>query len=243
MMDATAIKEIRSGVTSEVVSLQGVDFYKNNDSLKAVTFPSPDCLKVFSLTQVVSAIKDNEFSAEKGVVVNVLNHKKVEVFSRKRDLNKKLVNLVTADFAGIFKEFENDEKFSQEEFIIRLQSRFARTPEMVDLLSLVSKVSDDKTSDTSDNGYAQVATMKAGVHLVSEAVVKPVWVLNPFKSFPEITPVPVSYVLRIHSSHRDNGPQFALYEADGGRWKVDSTIAVKDWLEKALAGIDHVTVL
>lgn len=60
-----------------------------------------------------------------------------------------------------------------------------------------------------------------------EAVPNPVY-LKPFRTFTEITQPESAFVLRMRES---GGIQVALFEADGGAWKNEAILAIKDYLE------------
>lgn len=241
MFDAEAIREIKDGVQSEIKEIDGSKFHMTNSGINALKYPSEDSIRVFSLSQLVSFLHVYPKLSDE-LLVNVVDYDTVSVVKKNKDRNLNTVLVATTCFEKVFEKFESNSRFSQEDFIVRLQSRFVRTSEVEALIALTSQISGGKTSETTDNGYAQIASTKAGVHLTSEATVKPIWKLNPFKTFPEIDPVEVPFILRLHQRGEEL-PQFALYEADGGRWKIETTKAIREWLKNQLIELQNVTVL
>jgi hypothetical protein len=180
------------------------------------------------------------------IVVNVTNYNEVELFNEKADMNNSLRIVAKASFKNMFEQFEQGRFEDQERFIIQLLSRFEETPERQELLKVVSKVKSGTSTTSSDDGFSQEVEVKDGVHLVKEATLKNLWKLKPFKTFPEVEQPDVNYILRVDG--KQDAPRFALFEADGGMWKIRATKAVREWLvnavKPALAGdADKVIIL
>ena len=57
-------------------------------------------------------------------------------------------------------------------------------------------------------------------------------------------PVDVPYILRLHQ-RAEEVPKFSLHECDGGMWRVETTKAVRKWLQDQVMdlGLKAVTVL
>lgn len=239
MLNAEFLKEIKGSVQSEVIEIENQFFHKTNQSISPMKFQDEDCVKLFSITQLLSYLESRDKTP---LLVNIKDHENIQVI--KKDKNKNLCTTVIAEttFENMFEPFPNNQRLSQEDFIIQLQSRFASSPETDSLIKLISVVTSGKTKDNIDNGYSQEAVVKTGVTLKEQILIKPVWILKPFKTFPEIEPVEVPFVLRLHQSSEEV-PKFAMYEADGGMWKVMTTIRLRDYLKEKLASLDHVKVL
>jgi len=70
--------------------------------------------------------------------------------------------------------------------------------------------------------------MKAGVTLKAEETLRPIVNLAPYRTFAEIDQVVSRFIFRAQGN--ENGAKLALFEADGGRWRLDATAAIKSWL-------------
>lgn len=124
-------------------------------------------------------------------------------------------------------------KFGQfmkmEEFLIALQTQFVRDAKLTELLTFASTVTAQSLRTSADDGYSQEVGTKRGIHLVGSAKVPSPVVLAPWRTFREVEQPTSPFVLRL----RDNdGPEFALFEADGDQWRVEAAGRVAAWLRK-----------
>lgn len=128
--------------------------------------------------------------------------------------------------------------YDSESFNILLQSRICSTQESKELLAIVGNVKTSDVQTSSDNGVTQTVQTNKGVVLKENTELPNPVVLAPFRTFVEIDQVCSPFVLRARESetHDDSkGVSFALFEADGGAWKITATERIKAALEKAFA--------
>ncbi|MGG1673296.1 hypothetical protein ACIFOE_22195 [Paenibacillus sp. NRS-1783] len=126
-------------------------------------------------------------------------------------------------------EIDYGRYYDIESFNILLQSCFVPTDMNAALLSIVGNVKDEKVVNYGDDGTSQQVTAKVGIATV-EAVKLPNPVyLKPFRTFVEIEQPESAFVFRMK-----DGPSAAIFEADGGEWKLRAIAAIKDYLEAAL---------
>jgi hypothetical protein len=118
-----------------------------------------------------------------------------------------------------------------EEFIIVLNSLFVPTDDSLYLLKIVSGISDNASHQITDNGISQTATVKAGISLMDNVEIKNPVTLKPYRTFPEIDQPDIQFVFRIRKS---NGIQCALFEADGGKWKIETIQKIKAWFQSQI---------
>lgn len=126
-----------------------------------------------------------------------------------------------------------------ESFIISAQQHFQRVKVEKDdgtfakdldyILKVASKISAEQATDHEDDGVAQRVAMRSGVALKSEMVLQPLVNLAPRRTFVEIDQVLSTFVFRARIGGAS--VQLALFEADGGRWKVSATASIKEWLQ------------
>lgn len=128
----------------------------------------------------------------------------------------------------------------REAFQILLASAFVDTLERANLLELVSTIVAGQTRTTTDNGFTQEVAVKRGIGDLRRDRVTPYFNLAPFSSFPEIEQVERSFLVRL----KDDGGRVhcALFEADGGAWRVEAKKRVAAWLKNAIAD-SEVTIL
>jgi hypothetical protein len=125
-----------------------------------------------------------------------------------------------------------------EQFIIGAQANFQRVKVEADdgsfvkdldyVLQIASKITAENAADNQDDGFAQRVAVRQGIALKAETVLKPLVNLAPYRTFAEIDQVLSTFVFR---ARVDGGTaKLALFEADGGRWKLGAYSALKTWL-------------
>jgi uncharacterized protein YuzE len=167
------------------------------------------------------------------LLVNVDSFERVAGISFLRDENEEIEEVAVADFKGVFETFPFKTQLSHEEFIINLLTKFEKTEQLTALLKQVSSVKQERLQTSEDDGVSQVAATKTGVHLSSQTQIQSMWTLKTFKTFPEVDQPEIPYILRLHQRDEEM-PKFALYECDGGMWKVRTTLAVREWLQNRI---------
>lgn len=120
---------------------------------------------------------------------------------------------------------------SQEDFIIGLQSHFQPSPDLDYLLKLTAHIDSQQSVKTVDNSVTQEVTVKQGVAFKAETEIKARLSLKPFRTFRELDQPASDFIFRV----RDGG-KFALFEADGGAWKIAAIAAIASWLSNRLHG-------
>ncbi len=123
---------------------------------------------------------------------------------------------------------------SVEDFIIMLHSEFVENEGANYLKRITAGIVDSASAQIKDNGITQTATVKSGVSLVEEAEIKNPITLKPYRTFPEIEQPEIAFVFRIRKGN--HGPECALFESDGGKWKSDTIQTIKAWLKNELSG-------
>lgn len=73
-----------------------------------------------------------------------------------------------------------------------------------------------------------------------EAVIPNPVTLVAYRTFSQVEQPESLYIFRMQDR---NGIQCALYEADGGAWKIDAMRRIKAYLEAALEGMDGYIVI
>ena len=117
-----------------------------------------------------------------------------------------------------------------ESFVIAVQAGMVDTKERAALLKLLGNVKDEAVRQTSDDGVTQTVVAKQGAALVADVPVPNPVVLAPYRTFMEVEQPVSRFVLRL----RTGGPQVALFEADGGAWKLEAVKRVAAHLTEAV---------
>jgi len=124
-----------------------------------------------------------------------------------------------------FSGFPFGQYLDQEDSIIKLQSLFVRTPELAHLIKEISRVRGSEEIVLEDDGMTQVVTQKDGAGRLSDKAMDPIISLQPYRTFREVTQPASDFLIRIRKGQ--NGPEVALFEADGGQWKDEAVRNIK----------------
>jgi len=128
-----------------------------------------------------------------------------------------------------------------EEFIIRAQSQFVETEDLAKIRAIVGNVKSEEVFQFSDDGISQQVTAKTGIARVENVVLPPRVKLAPYRTFVEIEQPISEFIFRAKKANET--PNFALFEADGGAWRIEAMKRIKAYLEGQLEGIENVVVL
>lgn len=195
---------------------------------------------IHTLTGLVQYIKDQTEGdlTEGGFFVHVLNHKHVDLLS---DLNKNLSSreqYLSVD-APEFEGFPFGRFLDLETFIIQLQAKFVQDVNSEGILKLVSNIKDENVMTAQDDGISQMVTVRNGPALVESVRVPNPVTLRPFRTFREVEQPASPFVFRLRGGQGE--PTAALFEADGGQWKLTAIETVADYLVNELG--DTVSVV
>lgn len=131
--------------------------------------------------------------------------------------------------------FEFGKWLPHEHAMIGLQTLFQKTPELEALLKVLGTVTADEVRTLVDDGVTQQVTARAGTTLTERVNLPSPVTLQPYRTFREVAQPASQFVLRVK---RDSAGSIhvALFEADGGAWRIEAAANVAGWLVEALAG-------
>ena len=131
-------------------------------------------------------------------------------------------------------EFQFGNFMPVEQFIIGLQSCFAREDGRDIVIEAIAGLKSDESMSYKDDGISQTVAAKKGVSLSTTREVPNPVVLKPYRTFPEIEQPSSQFILRVTDKRGE--PEVGLWEADGGAWKIEATARIRAWLEAQLSG-------
>ncbi|PEJ46939.1 hypothetical protein CN692_25485 [Bacillus sp. AFS002410] len=187
--------------------------------------PTPAELEVRSLSGLVEYLKSH-FDGDEKVMVQVINPVKVQAFSSfNNDFNRKeFINAV-----AMLPQFTFDRFHDTEDFNIKLQSAFVQNNDRDIMLKVVGNIKEEAVNTIGDDGVSQSVVAKTGVATVSQVKVPNPVQLAPYRTFVEVEQPTSNFIFRMK-----NGPQAALYEADGGAWKLEAMKNIQTYLADQL---------
>ncbi len=224
------IAELQRAVETQVLDIDGKKFTTRNVfPPPREEFKQPVEIRVATLTGFTAYVK--KFISQ-GAFVHVVNHSLVGFVGDLYGECKQRDAFCCAAFEDLFgKSFSFGQYHDHESFIVCLQSLFVPTPERADVLKVIGTIKDEQVRQFSDDGVSQSVAAKAGSVLVTEVAVPNPVMLRPWRTFREIEQPESAFVLRVRQGKEGGKPTCALFEADGGRWKLEAVEGIKKFLE------------
>ena len=194
------------------------------------------CKTLTGLMDYIKANKDN-FNGWHGYILHVTSETAVELISElDNDRRREKIMIAKADTPKL----PIGRFIGHEEFTISVQANFIHDPDtdVAAVLQFAGTVTDGTITDYSDDGVSQKATVRKGIASKEEKRVPSPCRLRPYRTFHEVDQPVSSFIFRMKSG--SNGPECALYEADGGAWTHTATDNIKEYLQAELeaAGVD-----
>ena len=201
--------------------------------------PKAAAIEMSTLSSFVEYIKARIDNVAENMIVHIVSPTCVRLFSPLDDERKREVlvevNAKVPDFS--FNNFLDHEKFC-----INLQSKFIDTPDKALVMKFAGTVEAGTVAGYGDDGVTQKATIKTGLASKTEAVVPSPAQLKPYRTFVEVDQPVSSYIFRMKQDKYD-GIQCALFEADGGAWKIKAMEQIKLYLMEQLVDFPEIIIL
>ena len=182
-------------------------------------------LQVRSLSGLVEYLQ-SDFDTEDPLMIHVVSPTEVVVFDTlNRDFNRN--ELIRAK--AMIPSITFDRWYDAEDFNIKLQSVFVKNEDRDVMLKVVGNIKEEAVNTVGDDGVSQSVVAKTGVASVGNVLVPNPVLLKPYRTFVEVDQPASDFIFRMKS-----GPSCALFEADGGAWKVQAMKNIKEYLQVAL---------
>lgn len=220
-----AIKFIIDNSEAKEMKINGMTF--TDKQMHPVKDHLPERLQVSTLTAVVDYIKANIDKMILPVLIQIEGPLEVNIKSALYgDFNQRNTFLSATP---MIPHFSYDKFMDAENFNIAMQSKFIPTEESALILKVAGNVKEEAVRNVGDDGISQSATVRTGVTKVENVIVPNPVTLQPYRTFIEIDQPESKFVFRMQ-----DGPRMALFEADGGAWKVEAMQKIKEYLQKEL---------
>lgn len=225
--------------TGKVIQVGDKHYYNANqfDLLEVNPREIAPTLQLCTLDSLIDYLKsDNDaISASKKIIV-VESPKDVTVYDQvdwEYGRRPQLVSVV-----AYTPDIQLNQWNSQEQFNIMLQSAFIDEDDRQVVLEFASALKVENGADIVDNGINQTTTVKSGVASLAKATAPNPVTLRPYRTFTEVAQPSSQFVLRINKD-----AELALFEADGGKWKLEAIKNIADYLKAGLEDQDNITIL
>lgn len=240
MIDANFVDKIVSlRDDATVKEVEGVNYSVRD--LKPVFFqPRPAPVELLTLSGLADYIEKNvDGLSRPELMLHVADPKTVRLMSKLCGVNRGRDSFAIAKVDSELDEFPFERFMPTEEFVIRLRSMFQPTQDLERIIAYTSNLFSGTNVITEDDGITQTATVKVGVTgALKKNETAPVIVdLKPFRTFRELDQVESEFLFRVRVDAEGKAPTCALFEADGGRWRVFASLLIRDWLEEKIKDI------
>lgn len=143
------------------------------------------------------------------------------------DFSRNTLYRAKADAPGLRTGFRG-----REVALIELRSLCIPNEGTAYLLDLLSRMTNENSVSTNDNGVTQTVEARQGVALNALVEIKPRVMLRPFRTFLEVEQPESEFLLRVDP---DEGISF--FEADGGIWKLEAKKNIADYFLKNMGDL------
>ena len=232
MMDRSFIEKIVELGGVEQVVVGGREY--TTKELHPVHQPTAKTVGAHTLSGLVDFVRASEASLWPGAVFHVEDYKQASLISGLNEPWRQRETYITATAHDLRHKFAD--YMPVEEFVVYLQSMFVQDETTARVMRIVGNLTIGREVNVADDGMTQRVTAKAGVTRVEVVDLPNPIALRPFRTFMDIEQPASRFILRIKGGAED-GPRCALFEADGGAWKIVAINSIREYLATALPDV------
>ena len=233
-MERTGIEKIVELAAPNVQEIDGRTY--TDKRIIPVERPRVKTLELTTLNSLVKLIQEESTDYITPLIVQVSSYDTVDVFAGIQAADRRRENPYRCKAETIRIQF--DQKLDYESMMIALKSKFVQTPELLELVKLLGSITEQNSAQVSDDGFSQNVVVRKGIALKDNKTINPIVKLKPYRTFAEIDQPESEFLLRL-----SDGANVALYEADGGAWKLEARKRIADYLREALDGQEDILVV
>jgi hypothetical protein len=167
-------------------------------------------------------------------VLHVINEEQVQIVSAFSNVWAKREMLIDCKLDDS-PEFPFGQYMNHEDFMVKVLSLMKQTDDRDYILRIASSLTAERVVTSDDDGISQGVGLKAGVSLKTAETLKNRVKLAPFRTFREVAQPVSEFVFRVKQDG-DQMPKLALFEADGGAWKLEARENIARFLSAGIPG-------
>ena len=236
-MDDSFIREIRQGQLPPTIIDERVVVPPGWVELKTV-YPTVEPLKVGTLAGLVDYVRMAAAAQEDTgpLIIHVESPSSVKVRSKLEDESTDFRRLCycVASLDVVGAQSLAGQWLDAEAFMVALFTGFVPSPDREDLALLIGSIRESSVREVVDDTVSQEVKTGRGIHLVGATKVKNPWLLAPYRTFRDVDQPASTFLLRLSGKEGEGKPKCALFESDGGVWKLHAIEGIKAYLEAAL---------
>ncbi len=189
--------------------------------------PTPKALEFFTLAGLVDYINENNehLIPEDGsrIILQVADHRTVKLISQPSEFQQQRHTIAWAQ--AHTPEMTFGKWMDTDTFCTELLSKFIETDARKTLFQVAKSMTKEQTATVTDDGVGQQITVKEGVSMATTVNFQNPVPLRPRRTFSEVEQPESNFTLRV-----DKDADIALFESDGGAWKIDAVNFIRDYL-------------
>lgn len=170
------------------------------------------------------------------VLVHVASPTSVRVIGALEDEPNRFRRNVYLAAEAVIPKIPFGQYLDAESFGIALRTGFVDGPTVQEIVALVASIRESDVRETLDDGVAQEVKVARGVALVDRQRVPSPVGLAPYRTFIEVEQPESPFILRLRSGANGGSPTCALFEADGGAWRLAALQGIVQHLTAKMAG-------
>lgn len=206
----------------------------SDKALNPVMVPMAEKLEVGTLSGVIDLVNERVDNLDpKYVLLHVEDFDVVSLIDRNVDGWNRRQVIAQACLVET-RGFSFGSFLDHETFLIGVLSNFVPSPDRDYLVGLASSIEAGKSRTSLDDGVTQEVTLKSGVSLKTAAAIRNRLTLAPYRTFREIQQPTSEFLFRVRGGSDTAPPMLALFEADGGKWKIAAMEEIGRYLRTAL---------
>ena len=226
-MIKAAIEKILEISENKIHEINGQFYADKRVTLIEPPVHKPSQISVNSLDGLVKLIAEegvkNGFTK---IFISIDSHRKVSVFTTYgENFERFYLYEAESDAPGLRTGYFED----YERTMILLRSAFIQNEGTAYLLDILSRISNEESVASSDNGMTQTVEVKKGIALQAKETVKARVKLTPYRTFLEVEQPESEFLVRLNKDG-----EIAIFEADGGMWKLYAKESISQYLEREL---------
>ncbi len=231
-MDGSAITEIRGIIEkNQTIEIDGQTFAPRNYAIVR-NVDREGAIELTTLKSLVSFVTENAQGLDlDGAMVVIKDDFTVKLLSKPCATDK--VRTLFAYAVNPVTPFQFGRHYDSEAFSIALKTLFVDDDQARDLWETSSTIQIEEGVTFVDNGTSQRIIVQKGTSAASKdsKTIPTITLLKPYRIFPECEQVESPFMVRLKGD-RDTGASVALYETDGGIWKVTAYEIIADKLKE-----------
>jgi hypothetical protein len=195
---------------------------------------TPETIELHSLIGVVEFVNSNsgrDLPARDKLIIHVVNERRVKLLGQMQPNNFNERFCYVRSGLG-HPTFDFGTWLDQEDFIIQTNTYFQQDEMRDGMLKLASSMKKEDSEHLKDDGVSQSVTVRTGIRLGEEMQIPP-FTLRPFRTFREIKQPASEFRLRV----RQSPLRLALFEADGGLWRLRAIDLIKEFFTELLPDV------